>query len=217
MLAIVLFEYLDIRVFLLSATPYKMFTLDQETDEDDHYPDFIRTLNFLFNDIGKVDVVKHLLSEYRTTLHSFAKNAACHLGKKAELEQALLKVMCRTERIATTRVHNSMLTEVERTTPLMPADFQHAATVDAVAICVKAAEAIEYWKSAPYLINFLKNYELRHKLNAQLIAPSDTLREALSQANNQLLTKDKLKGYQALGPANPRMRVLFEGTIDKSM
>lgn len=44
MLATALFEHPDVRVLLLSATPYKMFTLDQENDEDDHYPDFIRTL-----------------------------------------------------------------------------------------------------------------------------------------------------------------------------
>jgi len=110
-----------------------------------------------------------------------------------------------------------MLTEIERTAPLSPADLQHAAMVDAVAICVKAGEQIEYWKSAPYLINFLKHYELRHKLVAQLNAPSDALRGTLSSANGQLLTKDKLEGYQALDPANPRMRVLFEDSIDKGM
>lgn len=217
MLATALFEHPDVRVLLLSATPYKMFTLDQESTEDDHYPDFIRTLNFLFNDSGKVDEVKSLLSEHRTTLHACAKGSACHAGKKAELERALLKVMCRTERVATTRDHNSMLAEIEQTAPLVPADLQHAATVDAVAICVKAGNPIEYWKSAPYLINFLKNYELRHKLDEQLNAPSDALRRVLSSANGQLLTKEKLEGYQALDPANPRMRVLFECTIDKGM
>jgi len=217
MLATALFEHPDVRVLLLSATPYKMFTLDHENDEDDHYPDFIRTLNFLFNDSGEVDAVKNLLSEHRTTLHACAKGSVCQPGKKTELERALLKVMCRTERVATTRDHNSMMTEIERTAPLTPADLQHAATVDAVAICVKAGEPIEYWKSAPYLINFLKNYELRHKLDAQLNAPSDALRDALFSANGQLLSKDKLEGYQALDPANPRMRVLFEDTIDKGM
>lgn len=217
MLATALFEHPDVRVLLLSATPYKMFTLDQENDEDDHYPDFIRTLNFLFNDSGKVDEVKGLLLEHRTTLHACAKESLCQPGKKAELERALLKVMCRTERVAKTRDHNSMLTEIERMAPLTLADIQHVATVDAVAICVKAGDQIEYWKSAPYLINFLKNYELRHKLDAQLNAPSDALRRTLLSANGQLLTKDKLECYQALDPANPRMRVLFEDTIDKGM
>jgi len=110
-----------------------------------------------------------------------------------------------------------MLTEIVRTAPLTPADLQHAATVDAVAICVKAGEPTEYWKSAPYLLNFLKHYELRHKLDAQLNAPSDALRETLTSANGQLLTKGKFEAYQALDPANPRMRVLFEDTIDKGM
>lgn len=220
MLATALFEHPNVRVLLLSATPYKMFTLDQENDEDDHYPDFIRTLNFLFNDSGKVDTVKNLLSEHRTALHACAKGSVCQPGKKAELERALLKVMCRTEWVATTPDHNSMLREIppKRMDPLItPADLQHAKTVDEVATCVKAGEPIEYWKSAPYLINFLKHYELRHKLDAQLNAPSDKLRGILSSANGQLLTKSSFEGYQALDPANPRMRVLFKDTIDKGM
>ncbi|WP_324016962.1 DEAD/DEAH box helicase [Aeromonas hydrophila] len=217
MLATALFEHPDVRVLLLSATPYKMFTLDQESEEDDHYPDFIRTLNFLFNDFSKVDTVKNLLSEHRTTIQACAKGSVLHSGKKAELERALLNVMCRTERVTTTRDHNSMLTEIARTAPLKPADLLHAATVDAVAICVMAGDTVEYWKSAPYLINFLKHYELRNKLDSQLNAPSDALRDTLSSANRQLLTKNKFERYQALDPANPRMRVLFEDTIDKGM
>ena len=216
-LATTLFAQPDVRVLLLSATPYKMFTLDQESDQDDHYPDFIRTLNFLFNDSDKVDQVKRLLSEHRRTLHTRANGSVCNSGKKVELEQTLLKVMCRTERVATTCDHNSMLTEIERTAPLTPADLQHAATVDAVATCVQAGEPIEYWKSAPYLINFLKHYELRRKLDAQLDDPSVVLRETLSAADGQLLTKAMLDGYQTLDPANPRMRLLFKDTLDNGM
>lgn len=216
-LATALFEHPDVRVLLLSATPYKMFTLDQETDEDDHYPDFIRTLNFLFNDSKRVDEVKNLLSKHRTTLHTCASGSQCDPGNKVGLEKTLLKVMCRTERVATTRDHNSMLTEVERVAPLSAADLNHAAIVDKIAICVKAGDPIEYWKSAPYLVNFLKHYELRNKLDAQLNAPSEALREALSATNEQLLTKEKFEKYNALDPANPRMRVLFEDTINKGM
>ena len=217
MLATALFEYPDVRVLLLSATPYKMLTLDQETDEDDHYPDFIRTLNFLFNDPVRVDEIKKLLAEHRTTLHARASGSQCLPGKKAELEKALLKVMCRTERVMTTRDHNSMLIEVERVAPIKPADLHHAAMVDKIAICVRASDPIEYWKSAPYLINFLKYYELRDKLDAQLESPSDELGGALCSANGQLLTKEKFESYSTLDPANPRMRVLFEDTIDKGM
>ena len=45
-----LFEYEDshtkVRTLLLSATPYKMYTLSHESD-DDHYRDFLQTVRFL--------------------------------------------------------------------------------------------------------------------------------------------------------------------------
>jgi len=217
LLANALFDYPDVRVLLLSATPYKMFTLDLENDEDDHYPDFIRTLDFLFNDSGKLDRVKNLLSEHRRRLHACVKDSVFLPNNKTELEKALLKVMCRTERVASTSDRNAMLREIEREAPLKPADLQHASKVDAVALCVNAREPVEYWKSAPYLINFLKNYELRSKMDAQLKEPSDTLREILSSASGHLLKRENIEKYQALDPSNPRMRVLFEDTIDKDM
>ena len=71
-----------------------------------------------------------------------------------------------------------MLSEMKQDAPLEPTDLQHAATAYTVADCANARDPIEYWKSVPYLINFLKNYELRHKLDAQLNAPSDDLRGA---------------------------------------
>ena len=47
-----LFQYADARVLLLSATPYKMYTLHEESGEDDHYADFVRTVQFLEADEG---------------------------------------------------------------------------------------------------------------------------------------------------------------------
>ncbi|MCJ8501355.1 DEAD/DEAH box helicase [Desulfatitalea alkaliphila] len=216
-LAGALFAQPDVRVLLLSATPYKMFTLDQETEEDDHYPDFIRTLNFLYNDQDRVDEVKYLLSAHRTALHGCFSGSAGLSGKKTQIENALLEVMCRTERVATTRDHNAMLRETEQPAPLKPWDLQNAAMADKVACSVNAGEPMEYWKSVPYLVNFLKHYDLRRKLDTQLDAPPDALRGALSSANGALLRKDRFETYSPLDPANPRMRVLFEDTIEKGM
>ncbi len=41
------------RVLLLSATPYKMYTTNAESEQDDHYADFRLTLNFLIADSEK--------------------------------------------------------------------------------------------------------------------------------------------------------------------
>ena len=42
-LANAIFNHPDARVLLLSATPYKMYTLPDEPEGDDHYTDFLRT------------------------------------------------------------------------------------------------------------------------------------------------------------------------------
>ena len=45
LLAKAVFNYPGVRVLLLSATPYKMYTLTD--DGEDHYSDFVRTIRFL--------------------------------------------------------------------------------------------------------------------------------------------------------------------------
>lgn len=63
-LAQALFSYPGARVLLLSATPYKMLSLDHEQD-DDHYPDFIRTLRFLFDDSAAVAASQNEIAAFR--------------------------------------------------------------------------------------------------------------------------------------------------------
>ncbi|WP_232503299.1 helicase-related protein [Xenorhabdus bovienii] len=213
LLAKALFEQPDVRVLLLSATPYKMFTLDQESEEDNHYADFIRTLQFLYNDDSQIkDIQQHLL-DHRTALHT-SENAA---ETKNALEHALLQVMCRTERVTMTQKLDAMTKEVLQPAIITPTDLYHAAAVDGVAMEVQARDILEYWKSMPYLFNFLKHYELRTLIDKALKSPSDTLRKLVKSAKPHLLTKKKREHYQPLDAANPRMRMLFEDTLDKGM
>lgn len=213
LLAKALFEHPEVRVLLLSATPYKMYTTDQESEEENHYKDFIATLNFLFNDAQKVAEIEQKLLDIRASL----QGKGMRISEKSKLENALLRVMCRTERIATTRNLNAMTFEDVRTTPLTVADLQHAATLDAVAQSVNAADQIEYWKSAPYLLNFLKSYDLRNKLDKTISSPAEPLLNALKNAKKQWLTKATFERYKPLDAANPRMRMLFEDTLNKEM
>ncbi len=222
-LARTLFEYSDdkvvghkVRVLLLSATPYKMFTLDLEGDEDDHYKDFVTTLGFLFNDSDRVEEVENLVAEHRRAIYSCGRDDSLVEHKK-KLEEVLLSVMCRTERVATTRDKDSMLKEIRSPAPLKSSDLGDAAVVDEIAACLDAGEHIEYWKSAPYLVNFLKNYKIRNKLDNRMDNPPQELLRAFSKARSRLLTKKKLDGSRALDPANPRMRVLLQETVEKGM
>lgn len=216
LLARYLFEQQEAKTLLLSATPYKSFTMDQETDQDDHYPDFLRTLGFLSNGSDRVERIKGLLARHRKRLQSGNGASAEPDDVKTELEQELLRVMCRTERIAFTRDANAMLTETTTVTLPKPKDLDHAAMTDRVAALVKAGDVVEYWKSAPYLVNFLKHYELRRKLEQAFQRPSDELLQAFTN-NGHLLSKATIEAYHPVDPGNPRMRALFAQTLDKGL
>lgn len=217
LLARELFSYPESRTLLLSATPYKMLSLDHEQD-DDHYPDFLNTLRFLFHGEDAIVGVRREIQEYRNQLFALTGGGHAQICKARDvLQQSLLRVMCRTERVGMTQRLDAMLTEPPRKASLRAVDLDHAAMADRAARAVGAFEPIEYWKSSPYLLNFLKHYDLRRRIDEVLDAPPDDLLEALSKANGHILTKDMFEDYQTLDPACARMRVLFEDTLDKGM
>ena len=103
-----LFEYEDenteVRTLLLSATPYKMYTLSHETD-DDHHRDFLRTIEFLQGPDGTVAPLEESLRQFRQALPLAASvdepgpEALRRLsGHRDRVQSELLRVMSRTER-----------------------------------------------------------------------------------------------------------------------
>ena len=104
LLAQELFNYSDedtnVRTILLSATPYKMYTLYEESGEDDHYQDFLATLEFLENNPHNTTRIKSLIEEYRREMYRFGNGGSDRLPMlKLELENALRRTMVRTERV----------------------------------------------------------------------------------------------------------------------
>lgn len=215
-LARALFEYKDARTLLLSATPYKMFTLDGEAG-DDHQPDFLRTMDFLLQDPAAVESLKHDLGRLRRVL--MAGTTALQTGTSARerVQRTLLRVMCRTERVGMTRKLDSMMAEPAMAAPVTAADLQQGLVADRAARALKAQDAIEYWKSSPYLLSYLKNYELRRKLDPLLDAPPADLEEALRTSASHLLNRNHFSRYQKVEPANPRLRALWRDTLDKGL
>ncbi len=66
-LANAIFDHPDAKVLLLSATPYKMYTLPDEPEGDDHYHDFTRTVRFLAGD-ERAHIVERELRAMRESL-----------------------------------------------------------------------------------------------------------------------------------------------------
>jgi len=216
-LAQALFDYPGVRVLLLSATPYKMLSLDHE-QHDDHYPDFLRTLRFLLGSDAAVSDVRDDIEEFRRALFELdpARPEGASRSRDA-LRSRLQRVMCRTERVSSTIRQDAMLREPLRPAPLLPSDLLHARLVDGVSRQVGARDAIEYWKSTPYAVNLMKGYEMRRRMDALPAGGKSELAALLHAHDEQLLHHRQFESYSEVEPANPRLRVLFADTLDRGL
>lgn len=202
------------RTLLLSATPYRMLTLTgDEPDDGDHYQDFLDTLSFLYGREKGREVAAALTREmraFRGLLHGLPQSHAKAVEARKTIEQRLRQVIARTERVASTIERDSMLGEPSITVSVAPADLAQAAAISNVARALEAPEIIEYWKSAPYLLNFMRHYSLKRLLEAQADSPSATLRDAIQTALPAMLSREELDDYAPLEPANGRMRAIMD-------
>ena len=205
----------DVRVLLLSATPYRMLTLDRE-EEEDHYSDFLETLKFLFDDPRKVREIETLIKKFRSGLYGLnEKSKEEALKARTSLERKLRSVMVRTERIASTQKSDAMVEDLPITASLFKEDLEQIRHFELVSQAVKAGDTIEYWKSSPYLLNFMKDYSLKRKIKDARENPPKELLTALKKAKSSLLTKRKIDQYTPIDISNGRMRSLLEQTVDK--
>ena len=217
-LAHALFDHKTARVLLLSATPYKMLSLDHEK-EDDHYPDFLRTLGFLFDSKGAVEEVKGELDRFRRDLLDLSAVSSAPQAEPARdvLQRKLQQVMCRTERVASTTLLDAMTCEPSVPAPIEVDDLAQAVLIDGASLKAGARDSIEYWKSTPYALNLMKGYELRRNVDG-LSRPRRAELVAFLQRNRRgLLTKARFKKFAAVAPANARLRALMRDTTGRGL
>ncbi len=214
-----LFDYSDdnghaARTLLLSATPYRMLTLSgDEPDDGEHYRDFLETLSFLYGRANGPQIAATLegeMRQFRSFLHALPEARPEAINSRRNVEQHLRKVMARTERVASTIDRDSMVGEPSMAITIQPTDLRQAAAVSDVARALDAPEITEYWKSAPYLLNFMRDYALKRLLKDNLDKPASNLREALVRARPAMLDHDHLDTYEPLEPANGRMRGVMD-------
>lgn len=220
-LAHALFQYQDThsaaRVVLLSATPYKMYTMNGEA-EDDHYQDFVRTFNFLNQDKNRQESFKQLLEEYRTALFQLPASLARVRELKSALELELRQVMVRTERLACTQDRDGMLkTIAPESLELRSTDLKTYLAMQQIAREIDESDTLEYWKSAPYLLNFMDDYSFKKNFErASEDAETAGTIAGLVRANKQVfLSWNDVREYKKLDPNNARLRNLMSQTVGK--
>ena len=88
-----------------------------------------------------------------------------YLTRKTAVEEALRHVMVRTERLAVTEDRNGMLSEVApKNLHLRSSDLKSYVGLARVAKALEHHDVVEYWKSAPHILNFMDEYKLPYSL-----------------------------------------------------
>jgi hypothetical protein len=212
-LASSLFDYPGNKTVMLSATPYKAYTLSGDAD-DDHHADFIRTVDFLLGRDGHE--FHEALHSLRTTLLEAHIRPPEEVGAACRRVEAHLRtVMSRVERLSSRADHNGMLREsVNVVAPPTADDVRGFVALEQIARAIDAGGMVEYWKSAPCFLNFLEGYKVAEKLEASLSGPESTeLRRSLRAAPGKI-TWSSWESFRSIDSGNARFRQLSHDMVE---
>lgn len=212
MLAKRFFNNEKVRILLLSATPYKMYSTLEEIDEstvDEHYAEFFNVMTFL--NINKdTDIrFKEIWRNYSKRLREFSVGDTTILEVKRTAEDAMYRVAARTERISDPEVSDIIDdSSVKTSLRISEADVKsYVAAQELIKrMQFRYRVPIDYVKSSPYLLSFMRNYQLKRDIEAYYRKHPD---ELSSVKDNYLwLRRYKIEKFQEIEPSNARLEFL---------
>jgi len=206
------------KIILLSATPYKMYTMHHEVQVDNHYEDFIRTVRFLYDSEEKARRFEEKLKRLRNELLAIHPNKINALREiKDEIEHDLRAVMIRTERLAYTPDRDGMVKEKQEGFCRVDLqDLESYSLFDKVAREVGSADVVEYWKSAPYLLNLMDDYELKRRFESVVLKKDvkASLVSLLKKNVSRMLRARTIGTFGEIAAGNPKIRALLANGLD---
>ena len=209
------------RVILLSATPYKMYMLSDEEERSgyNHHEDFMETLRFLFkNDSERLSEIERLLDQYRRDLFSLPGSGWSTVQvTRQKIQTVLRKVMVRTERLSVDESRSGML--ITRYGGGLNLTEREAVTYPALQAITRELgehDTLEFWKSAPYLLNFMEEYKLKASFTKSLnnSGQRSKIARIVQDCRDVLLPWDEIRAYGEVEPINARLRALMSETTE---
>ena len=203
----------DTRILLLSATPYKLYSTLEEIDDaqgvDEHYREFLQVMDFLF--AGKTGEFRKVWSDYNIALHELKDGDISIIRIKNEAEDAMYEGVCRTERISV--MESGDYTDDSSVKVPVHVNGDDIRSYLAMGTLLKSIHAgfslpLDYTKSSPFLMSFMKNYKVKQEIEKYFRAhPGE-----IELASEKLLWVDpsKVNNYQPMPKTNARLEKLKE-------
>ena len=207
----------DTKVLLLSATPYKPYSTLEEIAADesaDHYREFMEVMEFLFYRQDVKEYFRTVWKDYSSALCEISnENLTVLLAQKELAEQALYQGICRTERFNTGIIDDSGAKEV----PISSGDVlsYHAMQKLLDTISDQSNRVLrwrnvptDYVKSAPYLLSFMENYQLKKEIRDFYKRNHTFKSDCGSDVQHLLLKKSSIHNYREIASENARLDAL---------
>jgi len=212
MLAKRFFNNEKVRILLLSATPYKMYSTLEEIDEssvDEHYAEFFKVMAFLnIKDDSEIRF-QEIWRNYSKRLRTFTVGDTTILEAKKTAENAIFSVAARTERISDHEI-SDIIDDSSVKTFLSPSESDiksYVAVQDLLNRIQFAYRApVDYVKSSPYLLSFMRNYQLKRDIESYYKKHPDEVNNA--RDNYLWLRSYRIEKFLEIEPSNARLEFL---------
>lgn len=199
------------RVLLLSATPYRMPGLQDNPGEKPH-ADLVELAHFLTGSEALTTALDSELTRYARALQAGSARQPDILAARDAAQGILSQIMARTERISMTEDGDAMVQEEVVELPVRAVDLKGGIAARRLARRLGSHDPTEYWKSAPYIVEFMREYDLKRRAlklhrDGKRWVHTDALRGGL------LLNRDQLKKFASMNVPNPRVRELIHRNL----
>ncbi len=217
MLANKFFNSAKVRMLLLSATPYKMYSTLEEIDEnqvDEHYSEFFDVMNFLNITQDEKDTFREVWADYSVKLKELTKGDTTVITAKRAAEDAMYQHICRTERISASEnadiINN---TDVHIPLSVMEQDIKSYLQAQKLLEDIGAPfnVPVDYVKSAPYLMSFMRDYQLKRYIEKYFTEHPDEINKI--NRDTFWLKRNSLDKYDKIPNSNARLDRVMEHTF----
>lgn len=225
-----------IRVLLLSATPYKLLSTQEEiaaSGHDEHYEEFQQVIKFIMGSDAEYSKFKTVWNDYSTAINEFSTDDATVLAtvkvKKIQAEDSLGECMCRTERNSVIS-QNDFLDDSskDRHLAVIEGDIKSYLQMRNFLDTYEKIDAqlsLDYIKSCPYIFSFMqKDYRAKKNIINYFKHVSDKYLPAKGDVDYLWINKKAIKEYNEVTATNSRLERLKselftdrEGVDDSSL
>lgn len=200
------------KILLLSATPYKLYSTLEEIEQnpsEEHYKEFYQVMDFLFK--GRESEFHSVWEDYSAALSELKTGDQTILTLKKKAENALYEGVCRTERISV--MESGDYTDdssADCPLPIQAEDIQSYLQLGQLMADagINQHPPEDYIKSCPFLLSFMRDYQLKKQINDYAEQNPDKA----EQANKPLLwlNREQINQYDKLPKTNARLEALKE-------